>query len=92
MNATTGTETKTPTGGVVDEVDPGSGTAEVVEPVSITSTALTSGAGGGGGTTKASLAERFVRASSPRVEVPPSLEGEEKEEEKVEQDKMEVST
>lgn len=72
--------TKTPTGGLVDEVDPGSGTQEVAEPVALTMASLTGGKGGEGeGKTKPkgegglelpaeSLRERFVRASSPRVE------------------------
>ncbi|GAA5838419.1 hypothetical protein JCM11251_004931 [Rhodosporidiobolus azoricus] len=75
------TETRTPTGGVVDEVDPGSGTGETAEPVALTHAAEGEGLGlspgkgvgpadllGGGEKGGASLRDRFVRASSPRVE------------------------
>lgn len=61
----------TPTGGLVDELDPGTGGAETIEPVALTHSATVGIAPGspvrdqeGGETT--SLRERFVRASSPR--------------------------
>lgn len=65
-------KTLTPTGGVIDEVDPGSGSSEIIEPVALTSTATVSkgdnlevpGTTGRSGT---SLRDRFVRAGSPRV-------------------------
>lgn len=72
--------TATPTGGLVDEVDPGSGTGEVAEPVALTHCASVGGGGGGAGSPglvggkvdelreAESLSRRFVRASSPRVE------------------------
>ncbi|GAA6049036.1 hypothetical protein JCM3770_005450 [Rhodotorula araucariae] len=72
-------ETATPTGGLVDEVDPGSGGQETAAPVALSSaTTLASppegerGTGDGGDAQEksATLQERFVRASSPRVEVP----------------------
>ncbi|BGP14271.1 hypothetical protein JCM10213_005837 [Rhodosporidiobolus nylandii] len=82
-------ETATPTGGLVDEVDPGSGTGEVVEPVSLTgeggATTLSlslglEGLGEDGGTGAGDgLRERFVRASSPKVERPLDPEEREKE-------------
>ncbi|KDE03254.1 hypothetical protein MVLG_06248 [Microbotryum lychnidis-dioicae p1A1 Lamole] len=64
----------TPTGGVVDEVDPGSGGSEVVDPVALSSATEIAprpadsllGAQG----SSESLRERFVRASSPRVDLP----------------------
>ncbi|GAA6021332.1 hypothetical protein JCM10207_002700 [Rhodosporidiobolus poonsookiae] len=82
--------TTTPTGGLVDEVDPGSGTGETAAPVALSGAmtlspekgkgkagALGLGLGEGLGVATAgegeeptSLRERFVRASSPRVEVP----------------------
>ncbi|KAI5475940.1 serine threonine-protein phosphatase 4 regulatory subunit 2 [Pseudohyphozyma bogoriensis] len=69
-------DTSTPTGGVVDEVDPGSGGAETVDPVAISST---SGPSGGISIEeeKKSLMSRFVRASSPRVGSPAAEEEEE---------------
>lgn len=60
----------TPTGGLVDELDPGTGGAETIEPVALTHSATVGIAPGSplrdqeGETT--SLRERFVRASSPR--------------------------
>ncbi|TKA57483.1 hypothetical protein B0A53_00714 [Rhodotorula sp. CCFEE 5036] len=84
-------ETATPTGGLVDEVDPGSGGAETAEPVALSSAMslspererstadMTSGEpsqgaadGGSDGAERstASLQERFIRASSPKVEMP----------------------
>jgi len=75
-----GPATATPTGGLVDEVDPGSGGSETMEPVALSSATTlappaeveqTGGAGGDEPAEKsASLRERFVRASSPRVEAP----------------------
>lgn len=86
-------ETATPTGGLVDEVDPGSGGAETAEPVALSSAMSLSperersaaatdvssagvsneGAGeasDGAERSTASLQERFIRASSPKVEMP----------------------
>ncbi|GJN87136.1 hypothetical protein Rhopal_000081-T1 [Rhodotorula paludigena] len=69
--------TSTPTGGLVDEVDPGSGGGETVDPVALSSaTTLAPGASdtdaeGERVEKPTSLRERFVRASSPRVEIPP---------------------
>lgn len=84
-------ETATPTGGLVDEVDPGSGGAETAEPVALssamslsperersaadmTSGEFSQGAAGEGSDgaerSTASLQERFIRASSPKVEMP----------------------
>lgn len=68
--------TTTPTGGLVDEVDPGSGTGEVAEPVALTHSASVGGGAGSPGPAgkvdelreAESLSSRFVRASSPRVE------------------------
>jgi hypothetical protein len=60
----------TPTGGLVDELDPGTGGAETIEPVALTHSATVGIAPGSplrdqeGETT--SLRKRFVRASSPR--------------------------
>ncbi|GAA5859332.1 hypothetical protein JCM8547_001988 [Rhodosporidiobolus lusitaniae] len=96
--------TTTPSGGLVDEVDDGSGTSEVVEPVALTHAAEEEMAGspekgearaGGNGlldvTTTTSLRERFVRASSPRVERPElEVEGEEGGENSAEGGKMET--
>ncbi|GAA5901291.1 hypothetical protein JCM8208_002327 [Rhodotorula glutinis] len=75
-----GPATATPTGGLVDEVDPGSGGSETMEPVALSSATTLAppgegdaveGAGGEDTVEKgASLRERFVRASSPRVEAP----------------------
>lgn len=69
--------TTTPTGGVVDEVDPGSGGSEVVEPVALSSTSVETASSAGARAKSptelldtASLRERFVRASSPRVVSP----------------------
>ncbi|SCV67866.1 BQ2448_5477 [Microbotryum intermedium] len=64
----------TPTGGVVDEVDPGSGGSEVVDPVALSSATEIApkpadsllGVHG----SSQSLRERFVRASSPRADPP----------------------
>lgn len=65
--------TATPTGGLVDEVDPGSGGSETVEPVAL-SGASSSGPGRAKSPTDlldpGNLRERFVRASSPRVSSP----------------------
>lgn len=56
--------TATPTGGLVDEVDPGSGGSETAAPIALTHASSSP-------PSKAeSLAARFVRASSPRVEGP----------------------
>ncbi|GAA6059318.1 hypothetical protein JCM10212_005898 [Sporobolomyces blumeae] len=91
-------DTATPTGGLVDEVDPGSGGQETADPIALssattipptsppstttttTTTTTTQGGtllsppkGANGGTPEAghgdSLRSRFVRASSPKVEV-----------------------
>lgn len=65
--------TMTPTGGLVDEVDPGSGTSEIVDPIALTGSASV-GAGGlipTGASREDGLLEvsqRFDRASSPRPE------------------------
>ncbi|KAK4058411.1 protein phosphatase 4, regulatory subunit 2 [Microbotryomycetes sp. JL221] len=64
------TETHTPTGGLVDEVDPGSGGAEVVEPVELTSASMQGERVSSPGAEATSLRERFVRASSPKTEMP----------------------
>ncbi|ORY88885.1 PPP4R2-domain-containing protein [Leucosporidium creatinivorum] len=75
--------TQTPTGGVVDEVDPGSGGAEIAEPVALSSaTSLEASKATADVMDTASLRERFVRASSPRVEL---SEEEDKSKEPVEQ-------
>ncbi|GAA5976683.1 hypothetical protein JCM10908_005594 [Rhodotorula pacifica] len=77
-------DTATPTGGLVDEVDPGSGGAETAEPVALSSAMSLSPERerdrklpeGQAGAVKdepertASLQERFTRASSPKVEMP----------------------
>lgn len=65
--------TSTPTGGLVDEVDPGSGTQETAAPLGLTVagalSALAKDAGSGGALEPTTtLADRFVRASSPRVD------------------------
>ncbi|KAM0754670.1 hypothetical protein T439DRAFT_321703 [Meredithblackwellia eburnea MCA 4105] len=61
--------TSTPTGGLVDEVDPGSGTQDTAEPISLTTANFASQSKNEGELTEvSSLAERFVRASSPKVE------------------------
>ena len=57
--------TSTPTGGLVDEVDPGSGTHETAPPVGLTSAGVLANEGK---LEVAALRDRFVRASSPRVE------------------------
>ena len=57
--------TSTPTGGLVDEVDPGSGTHETASPVGLTSAGVLASEGK---SEVAALRDRFVRASSPRVE------------------------
>ncbi|KAM0788394.1 hypothetical protein ACM66B_001532 [Microbotryomycetes sp. NB124-2] len=64
-------DTQTPTGGLVDEVDPGSGGSEVVEPVELSSASMQEGGRiGSPDSESASLRERFVRASSPKTERP----------------------
>ncbi|KAK4051840.1 protein phosphatase 4, regulatory subunit 2 [Microbotryomycetes sp. JL201] len=63
-------DTHTPTGGLVDEVDPGSGGAEVIEPVELSTAGMREGNIGSPGAESASLRERFVRASSPKTERP----------------------
>ena len=84
-------DTATPTGGLVDEVDPGSGGAETAEPVALSSAMslspererstadmsgelINQGAGeasdGPERGTATSLQERFIRASSPKIEMP----------------------
>lgn len=76
-------ETATPTGGLVDEVDPGSGGAETAEPVALSgamslssdeerraSMSEESRNGHMPPEPSTSLAERFTRASSPKVERP----------------------
>ncbi|GAA5933911.1 uncharacterized protein JCM15063_000505 [Sporobolomyces koalae] len=73
-------ETATPTGGLVDEVDPGSGGQETAEPIALSSatTNLPPASPPSKTTTPAdmldkpedSLRSRFVRASSPKVEEP----------------------
>jgi hypothetical protein len=89
--------TMTPTGGVVDEVDPGSGGAEVVEPVALTSTTLDAGSARERAKSPtdrldtASLRERFVRASSPRVISPSKSEEAEKDSESMEVEGSEQS-
>jgi hypothetical protein len=61
--------TTTPTGGVVDELDLGDGSSETGEPVALThSVGITRGPHNGSVIETVSLAQRFVRASSPRVE------------------------
>lgn len=88
--------TSTPTGGLVDEVDPGSGGAETVEPVALThmsSAATTSGSSpfkedGAAPLSEVvatSLEERFVRARSPKVvrELSPSPPSTRQDQEKV---------
>ena len=69
--------TSTPTGGLVDEVDPGSGTQETTAPLGLTHAgALAVPAKDGGALEVTTLADRFVRASSPRVERGPPEDGE----------------
>ncbi|KAK4331378.1 Proteophosphoglycan 5, partial [Rhodotorula toruloides] len=76
-------ETATPTGGLVDEVDPGSGGKETAEPVALSSATTLSperertGASSPGKALSpkdlletSTLQQRFVRASSPKVEMP----------------------
>ena len=84
-------DTATPTGGLVDEVDPGSGGAETAEPVALSSAMslsperersaagmsgelINQGAGEAGDGpergTATSLQERFIRARSPKIEMP----------------------
>lgn len=68
--------TNTPTGGVVDELDLGTGDGQIGEPVSLTHLAAIGGDGSAGSSTSPpraleesrSLAERFERARSPRVD------------------------
>lgn len=82
--------TQTPTGGVVDEVDPGSGGSEIVEPVALSSaTSLEASKPMADVLDSASLRERFVRASSPRVEL---SEEEDKSREPVEQQEEQGET
>lgn len=57
--------TTTPTGGLVDEVDSGTGTSEVAPPVPLTHAAETSQSNG---VHSEELQQRFIRASSPRVD------------------------
>lgn len=65
--------TQTPTGGVIDEVDPGSGGAETTDPVALSSATTLEETNPSATAdvldTSTSLRERFVRASSPRVEL-----------------------
>lgn len=80
-------ETSTPTGGLVDEVDPGSGGSETAEPVALSGAMRLSPEAERPRSSDApaveetaektepierapSLAERFTRASSPKVEMP----------------------
>ncbi|GAA5890659.1 hypothetical protein JCM5296_004331 [Sporobolomyces johnsonii] len=68
-------DTATPTGGLVDEVDPGSGGQETADPVALSSATTLSPPKGLApadllDSPNSSLHARFVRASSPRVELP----------------------
>ncbi|GAA5976735.1 hypothetical protein JCM11641_005677 [Rhodosporidiobolus odoratus] len=93
-------QTSTPTGGLVDEVDPGSGTGETADPVALSSATTLSpqkGVTPGDLLDVGGLRERFVRASSPRAEVPEvgAVEGQENGREKEEEregEKMDQDT
>ncbi|KAK4703626.1 serine/threonine-protein phosphatase 4 regulatory subunit 2, partial [Phenoliferia sp. Uapishka_3] len=69
--------TATPTGGLVDEVDPGSGTQEITDPLALTHATPLSPPTPSNSLEVTTLAERFVRASSPRVEREPPEKAEE---------------
>ncbi|GAA5954500.1 hypothetical protein JCM21900_005969 [Sporobolomyces salmonicolor] len=83
LKALAHSDTATPTGGLVDEVDPGSGGQETADPVALSSATTLSPPKGLApadllDSPKSSLHARFVRASSPRVELPEEGEGEDK--------------